>query len=206
MDDNELNLKTVISNNNKGATSSVKLYKISKETRENFERTKNIVLSDEIVVKKNYTFLPNHKLFEYFGGIKGQIEREINALKKLYNYKHFPLLLSTNPENNYIIMNYCGKSLNKDNIPNDWKCQIKQIVKTLKKCNIFNNDVWMPNLLIKDDIIHLIDFGWASSKNDYLFRNINDEDLNMTNNFIELLDIVYQRGAKERSKLLKKLK
>ena len=103
-------------------------------------------------------------------------------------------------------MNYCGKSLNKDNIPNDWKCQIKQIVKTLKKCNIFNNDVWMPNLLIKDDIIHLIDFGWASSKNDYLFRNINDEDLNMTNNFIELLDIVYQRGAKERSKLLKKLK
>ena len=202
INDSEVKLKE-ITNTNKGGTSSIHFYKISSKTKVNIEKKKNIVLNDKIVVKKIYIDIPDHKLFQNFGGLQGQMDREINALMKLFNYKHFPLLLSKNNDNKYIIMNYCGEPIKDDNVPIDWKDQITTIAKTLKKCNLFNNDVWLPNFLIKSNIIHLIDFGWASNKKDYLFRNINEEDVNITDNLIELLDLIYKRGALDRIKFYK---
>ena len=57
-------------------------------------------------------------------------------------------------------MNDCGGPLDKNNIPENWKTQLTEIVQTLKQCSLYNNDAWFNNFVVKDNIIYFIDFGW----------------------------------------------
>ena len=88
--------------------------------------------------------------------------------------------------------------MSNDNIPNNWKEQIKEIIKTLKECNVVNNDMWINNFLVKDDVINLIDFGWASSKPSFPFINIDEDQMIFTSNLFLLLDITYIQNAELR--------
>jgi len=95
-------------------------------------------------------------------------------------------------------MNNCGSPLDNDNIPINWKEQILEIIKTLKKCKVSNNDMWKNNFLVNNDIIHLVDFGWATDELYFPYINITNYDIKNFDNIIELLDHVYQRVIEQR--------
>jgi serine/threonine protein kinase len=82
------------------------------------------------------------------------VKREEEALTRLKNYEHFPKLLSTG--DNFIDISYCGtfqKGLDNN--------QCFEILKSLKEAKIIHRDVIPKNLLTKNGIVYLIDFGWC---------------------------------------------
>ena len=95
------------------------------------------------------------------------VKREIYILKLLnkHNYKWVPKIISFN--NNEIVSTYCGEEVNSDNIPHDYLTQINSILIDLKKHKIKHNDIKINEILIKDNKIHLCDFGWASINDDF---------------------------------------
>ena len=73
--------------------------------------------------------------------------------------RHFPnVLRSTGTE---IELEDCGEQLCEKNLPSDWKVQLKEILGDLKAANIQHRDIQPNNLMVKDGVIKLIDFGWA---------------------------------------------
>lgn len=87
--------------------------------------------------------------------------REIGWLSK-FGSPRFPKLLGTDSKNYIIQMNYCGEEITKENCPDDWEDQIKDILAELKKYNCAHNDITRKEILVLDGFIRLIDFGWAS--------------------------------------------
>ena len=83
-------------------------------------------------------------------------EREVRALKRLKDSKHFPTVLEDG--NGYIIMQYAGREnmLTKDLMP-----QVKEIMSDLKKVKIKHRDIRAENLLVLNGNLSLIDFGWC---------------------------------------------
>jgi tRNA A-37 threonylcarbamoyl transferase component Bud32 len=162
---------------------------------------------DNIITKKKYIEIDD-EITNKLGGNEGQMKREVTSLLKLYKKKHFPILLSKSNSDKYIYMNYCGIPLDNDNIPINWKKQILEIIKILKKCNVSNNDMWKNNFLVNNNIIHLVDFGWATDENFFPYINITNYDIKKIDNIFELLDHVYERVVEQRilfrNKLLKK--
>ena len=140
------------------------------------------------------------------GGVEGQFKREITYLKQVYKEPHFPILLSINLEKFEIYINYCGKKINKNNVPFNWKKQIEEIVSTLDKKKIIHNDMHIGNFLVKDNIIYLIDFGWASDNKFWPYCNISLENINEHSEFIKLLDTICKHGVKDRINFVKSYK
>jgi len=100
-------------------------------------------------------------------------------------------------------MSYCGVPLNNNNIPYNWKEQMIEIIKLLKKYNVSNNDMWGNNFLINNNIIYLVDFGWATNEHYYPFINITERDIDNSSNIFKLFDHVFQRVVEERIKFKK---
>ncbi len=86
------------------------------------------------------------------------LKREISFLKKLKG-NHFPKIKEIG--NNWMILSYCGQKISKYNIPKNWKKQISDICDELNEHNIIHRDIKQGNVLVHNDIIYLIDFGWA---------------------------------------------
>lgn len=120
---------------------------------------------------------------KYWKGCTSVVEKEGNAIKKRqvsygkYNLSdnearilskarsaHFPKVLSY--KDGVIEMEDCGDMLSVDNLPQDWKAQLVQILLTLRAEGIEHRDIRPDNLLVKDGVIKLIDFGWARLKED----------------------------------------
>ena len=140
--------------------------------------------TDDIIVKKK--FIANNN-FEY--DINDMFNKEIQCLKILFGLAHFPHLLCYDSENKDIYLNYCGESLNNDNIPNDWKNQADSILDSLEKSNIYNNDLWINNVLVHKNILYVIDFGFGSFyKEEFPYVNLNKDMINQSVDLIELLD------------------
>jgi predicted Ser/Thr protein kinase len=90
------------------------------------------------------------------------LKREIHVLKLLNsnNISWCPKILYHNDK--LFITNYCGERVNKGNIPADYKKQAQEILDDLKKLNIKHNDIKKEEILVKNNKIYLVDFGWAS--------------------------------------------
>jgi len=86
-------------------------------------------------------------------------ENEARVLE-LCSGKHVPTLLRRAEEG--IEIEDCGDHLTVDNLPEDWKQQLIQILGDLKSFGVNHNDIKQDNLMIKDGVIKLIDFGWSS--------------------------------------------
>lgn len=86
------------------------------------------------------------------------IDNEEKILSKASSI-HFPKIISRN--DGELTIEDCGESLNEENLPKDWKEQLIKILFDLKKNNIQHRDIKPDNLMVKDGIIKLIDFGWA---------------------------------------------
>jgi len=87
----------------------------------------------------------------------GLIENERRILSILNNI-HFPKVYDIDGE---LAVEDCGELLTVDNLPNDWKSQLVQIVFELKDAEVQHRDIKPDNLMLKDGVIKLIDFGWA---------------------------------------------
>ncbi len=82
------------------------------------------------------------------------VKREEEVLKRLNGYNNFPKLISV--ENEYIDMTYCGN--NKKLLSRE---QCMKILSALKEMKIVHRDITPKNLLVKEEMVYLIDFGWC---------------------------------------------
>lgn len=92
----------------------------------------------------------------------GLIENERRILSQLDNI-HFPKVYDVDGE---LAVEDCGDLLTVENLPSDWKSQLVQIVFELKEAKVQHRDVKPDNLMIKDGVIKLIDFGWSRMMSD----------------------------------------
>jgi hypothetical protein len=109
--------------------------------------TATIEKTDEGIIKKQVSYKDYNLL-----------ENESRILKEC-NSCHFPKIIKAKKDK--IIIEDCGQPLIIDNLPLDWKEQLIQIILELKAHNIQHRDIRPDNLMIKDGIIKLIDFGWS---------------------------------------------
>jgi hypothetical protein len=86
------------------------------------------------------------------------IDNEERILSKVAS-AHFPKVISKNEGE--LSIEDCGELLNEDNLPDDWKEQLVKILVDLKTHNLVHRDIKPDNLMIKNGVIKLIDFGWA---------------------------------------------
>lgn len=158
---------------------------------------------ENIIVKKKYKLNNEEEdlkfLIEDYGGIEVLFNKEIKCLKCLFGLDHFPLLLAIDYDNLEIYMNYCGKNVNKNNIPRNWKKQIDKIITSLDELNIYNNDFWINNLLVHKKILYMIDFGFSSFyEQDFPFINLSKDDLADATDLIILLDNAMIKSIEKR--------
>ena len=85
---------------------------------------------------------------------------ESMALQRLGG-AHFPTILEHVSDTEFI-MEYAGNRLSKDTMPADYQEQVAEILQELARSGVRHNDILPANLLIKDGIITLVDFGWAT--------------------------------------------
>lgn len=78
--------------------------------------------------------------------------------------KHFPKIYKAGESE--IRIEDCGEELTLDNLPDNWKQQLIQIIKDLRSYGAEHRDIRPDNLMVKNGIIKLIDFGWARLKDD----------------------------------------
>jgi len=86
-------------------------------------------------------------------------EREKYWLEQLADFDRVPNIICA--RDNEIIMTYCGERINKDNLPGDWEEQANYIISKLKEFNCTHNDIKPEDILVKDNKLYLVDFGWA---------------------------------------------
>lgn len=77
---------------------------------------------------------------------------------------HFPKLLGSQEDS--IEVEDCGDPLTIDNLPKDWELQLVQVLMELKASEVIHRDIKPDNLMIKNGVIKLIDFGWAILESD----------------------------------------
>lgn len=91
------------------------------------------------------------------------LKREIYILQKLQKYPFFPQLVTYSDD--YLVTEYLGKPLTKQNVPKDALEQAKQILDALKLEEITHCDIKNEEVLVTDqNKIILVDFGWAKYK------------------------------------------
>lgn len=59
-------------------------------------------------------------------------------------------------------LSYEGEMVNQYNLPLDWREQAETILQGLKDANCAHNDIHVPNLMVANGRIKLIDYGWAT--------------------------------------------
>jgi len=142
------------------------------------QKKDKIVINGNIFKKKHiggtsHVFLSEDKKKIYKKIVKYDdydvLKREIFFYKLLKNFDWLPKLYHYG--NNYMVVEYCGKQINKKNIPNNYKEQILKILDDLKSMNIRHNDLYCSdekvNITVKNGKLFVIDFGWASINDDF---------------------------------------
>jgi hypothetical protein len=86
------------------------------------------------------------------------LKNENDILKRLSGLSHFP---SCRLNGDVLEIEDCGNPLTQKNVPSDWRDQIHNILNILNKYGVSHRDIKSDNLVCKDGVISLIDFGWS---------------------------------------------
>ncbi len=109
----------------------------------------------------------NYKVFDLAA-------HEVFILKNFTGIRGFPQVVRLTKGG--FVMQWAGVPLTKVNKPNDLREQLARILAILISKGITHRDIRPENLVVKDGVITLIDFGWAVGENQELFGpdNIGD--------------------------------
>ena len=88
-------------------------------------------------------------------------EREKFMLQRLQIYPWCPRLVSYDDENTWLIMHHCGVPLSLGAEVPRLQSQFQSILQDLKENEIEHNDIKCSELLVKNGVLYLCDFGWA---------------------------------------------
>ncbi len=92
-------------------------------------------------------------------------DNEKKWLLKFKNCVHLPKLIYYDDIARCIVTQYCGENININNIPGNLFDQCLDLLKELKQMNCRHNDIKPQELLINNNILYLVDFGWAHDFN-----------------------------------------
>lgn len=136
---------------------------------------------DKIIVKKSYKHMGSTS--SCHDRRKQKFMNEVRILKKLSGKDHFPKLIHYDVDNFEIYMSECGRPAgsHKSKIPKDWKKQLLEIVRTLKKKRIAHNDTSLKNTCVKDDTLYLIDFANSGSRS--ISKNLSSDVIKKAKSF-----------------------
>lgn len=116
------------------------------------------------------------KLYDDKSKKYGIFEREKFWLKELSEFERTPNIIEVGDD--FIKMEFVGVRIDKNNIPSNWKIQMEYILNSLKKHQCSHNDIKPEDILVKDSLIYLIDFGWSTKIGDAIpnhWPDIGDE-------------------------------
>lgn len=101
------------------------------------------------------------------GTVPGLFEREKYWLQKLSLSGILPEVYEVDENEKIFVLEDAGSPINKKNCPKDYVLQLENILKKLEGYDCRHNDLSLDEVLVKNGIIKVIDFGWASLKGDY---------------------------------------
>ena len=97
---------------------------------------------------------------------KNLVSKEVEALKKLHTTEISPKLVDFG--DTWILMTYVGERTTRKNLPMNWREQVENILKILKKFNISHNDIQHEEILVMNNKLYLIDFQhWTSTRQEF---------------------------------------
>lgn len=97
-------------------------------------------------------------------GKRGCYKREVHVLGMLASLKApwIPEVVGRCDASSTITMRNCGVPLTRENAPRDARVQMLGILASLKTHGIQHNDIAERQLLVREGVISLCDWGWAS--------------------------------------------
>jgi tRNA A-37 threonylcarbamoyl transferase component Bud32 len=128
--------------------------------------SKNIKSSTSIVtVNKDYVIkslrpdaLKRFRKFDLF-------ENEVKWLLKMKDFDRVPNVMGYDYNKKEIKLQNVGEVINKNNIPDDWKEQTEYIISALAEYNCGHNDIKPSEVLVNNNKLYLVDFGWSTEIN-----------------------------------------
>lgn len=179
----------------KNTQSNINFLKLNNKEKFKIESLIDFKISNTIIKKVIKEYDSCDKIGDKFD----HFFREIKSLKLIEKYNIFPKIISFDENNYTIYLTYCGELINENNIPSNWKYQLENINLILKKFDIFHNDIWYCNLLVKDGIIYLIDFGWSTLfYEDYPYMNLLYTNIKNYDHIYSFLDRIFDKAVKKR--------
>jgi len=89
-------------------------------------------------------------------------KNEVKWLEKMEDFDNVPTIIEYDSATKTIVTKYLGDLISRDTVPVDWKNQIREIVDKLIEYGCSHNDIKPREIVVKDGIISLVDFGWAT--------------------------------------------
>lgn len=187
----------------KNDQSDIFFIKLNNKNKLKIESKLKFKITKTIIKKK----IKNYTGCDKIGNNYDHFYREIKSLKILEKYNNFPKIIFSDEKDYTIYLTYCGELLNENNIPSNWKYQLKNINNILIKNNIFHNDIWYGNFLVKDGIINLIDFGWSTHYyQDYPYMNLLYTNIENYDKIYLFFDRIFDKAVKKRFEKFPNLK
>jgi hypothetical protein len=138
-----------------------------------FEKLKPLICTDELPgIKGQASATSDVSIYKDINVVRKHVkaylkfdvfDREVAMLMKLRDFDHVPKILAVDFVGMDIYMEYGGEQINANNIPANWQTQVKEIIDGFKNRGIQHNDIKNAEVLVKDNKIMIIDYGWASA-------------------------------------------
>lgn len=124
------------------------------------EKRENIVLKDDISSKTILSV--SKKVSHHWDTCIDVYKNEKKWLHQLNKSNIIANPVHFDDKQRIITTEYSGEPITKQNIPNNWKEQRDHILSVLKNHNCRHNDIKPSEILVFNNKIKLVDFGWAS--------------------------------------------
>lgn len=95
--------------------------------------------------------------------MNGLLKNEVKWYQKFCNCAEFPQHTPKLLDYSYdsLVLEFAGSPITKETIPVDFKNQIREIAYFLQNNHCYHCDITPGNLLVLDNRLFLIDFGWS---------------------------------------------